>query len=92
MKKKSLSTKNGQVRSLTREDARLFKPAGQVLPKELLTVLPRKPGQRGPQKEPRKEAVTVRYSREVLSYFRATGRGWQSRMDQALKEWVAGNK
>jgi uncharacterized protein (DUF4415 family) len=33
----------------------------------------------------RKEQVSVRYSPEVLSYFRSTGAGWQTRMDAALK-------
>lgn len=33
----------------------------------------------------RKEQVSVRYSPEVLTYFRATGQGWQTRMDAALQ-------
>jgi uncharacterized protein (DUF4415 family) len=33
----------------------------------------------------RKEQVSVRYSPEVLSYFRSTGEGWQTRMDSALQ-------
>lgn len=33
----------------------------------------------------RKEQVSVRYSPEVLNYFRATGEGWQTRMDAALQ-------
>ena len=43
---------------------------------------------RGPNKRPIKEQVAVRYSPEVLSYFRATGSGWQSRMDEALREYI----
>jgi uncharacterized protein (DUF4415 family) len=38
---------------------------------------------------PTKEPVTVRYSRDVLEYFRSTGPGWQARIDAALKEWIA---
>ena len=49
----------------------------------------RKPGQRGPQVAPTKQLVSVRYSPEVLDFFRASGAGWQSRMDDALKQWVA---
>lgn len=45
-------------------------------------------GQRGPNKRPTKESVTVRYSPDVLAAFRATGRGWQSRMDDALRDWL----
>jgi uncharacterized protein (DUF4415 family) len=45
----------------------------------------RYPGQRGPQKTPTKERVSLRLSREVLAHFRATGDGWQSRIDETLK-------
>lgn len=97
MKKKSLTDKRGEVRELTRGDMRRFRPAAEALPEILgpklaAELLSRKPGQRGPQKAPRKEPVTVRYSRDVLEHFRATGRGWQSRMDSALKEWVAAHR
>jgi uncharacterized protein (DUF4415 family) len=36
-----------------------------------------------------KQLVSVRYSAEVLAYFKATGEGWQSRMDGVLREYVA---
>ena len=45
----------------------------------------RKPGQRGPQKTPTKEMITLRLDRDVLAAYRATGPGWQSRMNDALK-------
>jgi uncharacterized protein (DUF4415 family) len=35
-----------------------------------------------------KQAVTVRYSPDVLQAFRASGAGWQARMNDALKEWL----
>jgi uncharacterized protein (DUF4415 family) len=90
MKMKPLTDKSGEVRELTKEDIKRFRPADEVLPPQLLAALPkRKPGQRGAQKRPTKEPVTVRYSRDVLEYFRTTGPGWQARMDAALKEWVA---
>lgn len=47
---------------------------------------------RGPNRQPTKEQVAVRYSPEVLAYFRATGAGWQTRMDEALREYVARHK
>jgi uncharacterized protein (DUF4415 family) len=47
---------------------------------------------RGPNKNPTKEQVAVRYSPEVLAYFRATGAGWQTRMDEVLREYVAQHK
>jgi uncharacterized protein (DUF4415 family) len=36
----------------------------------------------------RKEAVSIRLSPEVLRHFRAGGAGWQTRIDQALREWI----
>ena len=45
-------------------------------------------GQRGPQKQPTKVAVTVRHSPEVVEYFRGTGEGWQTRMNDALRAYV----
>ena len=43
---------------------------------------------RGPQKLPRKVSTTVRLSPDVLDHFRASGPGWQSRIDAALKGWI----
>jgi uncharacterized protein (DUF4415 family) len=44
---------------------------------------------RGPNKSPTKEQVAIRFDREVLVSFRADGPGWQTRMNSALKEWLA---
>jgi len=35
-----------------------------------------------------KEQVAIRIDREVLAAFRAGGVGWQTRMNDALKEWL----
>lgn len=35
-----------------------------------------------------KEQVAIRFDKEVLAAFRATGRGWQTRMNEALKDWL----
>ena len=48
----------------------------------------RKPGQRGPGKRPSKEVINIRLSPDVLSAFRATGDGWQTRVDGALRDWL----
>lgn len=36
----------------------------------------------------KKKLVSIRYSPEVIDYFRASGTGWQARMDAVLKEYV----
>ena len=51
----------------------------------------RKRGERGPQQSLTKQLVSVRYSPEVLQYFKSTGSGWQTRMNEALLEWVNKN-
>jgi uncharacterized protein (DUF4415 family) len=35
-----------------------------------------------------REQVSVRYSHDVIASFRATGTGWQTRMDTALRDWL----
>ena len=42
-----------------------------------------------PKAEVTKERITIRLSRDVVSTFRATGDGWQTRMDAALKQYIA---
>lgn len=36
----------------------------------------------------KKQLVSIRYSPEVINYFRASGAGWQTRMDDVLKDYV----
>jgi uncharacterized protein (DUF4415 family) len=43
---------------------------------------------RGRQKVPTKERITIRLSPDVVSNFRATGAGWQTRIDAALRDWL----
>ena len=35
-----------------------------------------------------KERITIRLSRDVVEQFRASGEGWQTRVDSALKDWL----
>ena len=41
-----------------------------------------------PKSEKKKLLLSVRYSPEVIAYFRDTGDGWQARMDGVLQEYV----
>jgi uncharacterized protein (DUF4415 family) len=47
---------------------------------------------RGPQKSPTKERITIRLSPDVLEAYRATGKGWQSRIDDDLKALIHKDK
>ena len=79
---------DGEVRELTREE---FAGMGTFadLPLELQRKL--KAINRGAQKAPVKKPISIRLSTDVLEGFKATGSGWQSRMDDALREWLAGH-
>lgn len=35
-----------------------------------------------------KIAVTVRYDADIVERFKASGEGWQTRMNNALREWL----
>lgn len=35
-----------------------------------------------------KVSTTIRLSREVIDHFKGAGRGWQTRIDEALREWI----
>ena len=41
-----------------------------------------------PKAEQTKLALTVRYDADIVAAFKATGKGWQTRMNDALKEWL----
>jgi len=58
-----------------------------ALPESLQTTL-RGLKRRGKQQSPTKVSTTVRFDQEVLEAFRSTGRGWQQRMNDALKAWL----
>jgi uncharacterized protein (DUF4415 family) len=47
------------------------------------------PARGRPKSATRKTLLSVRYSPEVLAFFRSTGEGWQSRMDGVLRAYVA---
>ena len=44
---------------------------------------------RGPQKSPTKIKVSIRLSPDVLDALRASGNGWQSRVDDALRTLIS---
>lgn len=57
-----------------------------ALPQRMRQVISAR--KRGPQRTPTKQLVSLRLSREVLSYFKAKGKGWQTRIDETLKSAI----
>ena len=62
------------------------RPATEVIPH----VVERWRRTRGKQKAPTKEAISIRLDADVLAYYRATGRGWQGRINEALRKYTTG--
>ena len=60
-----------------------------LTPIQLKSMIPIESVRGRPKTENAKLLVSVRYSPEVLAYFKSTGVGWQVRMDEVLKEYVA---
>jgi uncharacterized protein (DUF4415 family) len=43
---------------------------------------------RGPSRTPLKVPTTIRFDPDVLAALKATGKGWQTRVNEAMREWV----
>ncbi|MDO8787032.1 MAG: BrnA antitoxin family protein [Sulfuritalea sp.] len=62
--------------------------AQPLTPKQLAAMVPIRTLRGRPKSENKKLLVSVRYSPEVVAYFKSTGEGWQSRMDGVLRKYV----
>ena len=69
----------------TTEDLRRAVPL-KGLPKEIQQAIAAR--KRGSQKAPKKVAVSIRLSPDVVEAFRASGAGWQGRIDKILREHI----
>ena len=57
--------------------------------KQLKTMVPMRVLRGRPKSANKKLLVSIRYSPEVVRFFKSTGEGWQSRMDSVLRRYVA---
>jgi uncharacterized protein (DUF4415 family) len=81
----------GEVADLSEVDPSIFKPASEVLPPDLyanLIALNKQRGLRGPQKNPTKIPTTIRFDADVLAELKASGKGWQTRVNAAVRDWL----
>lgn len=89
----STPSKRSAIRLPDAEDDReivaaaLSDPDAQPLTDRQLAAM--KPLRGRPPSANTKQLVSVRYSPEVIEFFRSTGDGWQSRMDAVLRDYVA---
>jgi uncharacterized protein (DUF4415 family) len=66
------------------------RPAAEVLPELFGTKAAQamlKPRGRPPAAVV-KERITIRFDADVLEAFRATGKGWQTRVNDAMRDWL----
>lgn len=75
----------------TAEDISRARPASEVLPELFGSELAKdmlKPRGRPRAIHP-KERINIRLSYEVIQHFRASGEGWQTRIDTALRDYIS---
>jgi uncharacterized protein (DUF4415 family) len=86
-----LTDADGEVRELTEADFKRMRPAAEALPEifgaAMATEMLKPKGGR-PRTGTPKVFTGIRLDPDVLEAFRATGKGWQTRMNDALKEWL----
>jgi uncharacterized protein (DUF4415 family) len=74
-------------------DADWFKrarPAREVMPPEFFEAWDKLRRARGrPPLENPKIATAIRFDADVLAGLRATGKGWQTRVNDAMRQWLA---
>lgn len=56
---------------------------------QLKAMVPMRALRGRPPSENKKQLVSIRYSAEVVEFFKSTGDGWQARMDGVLRDYVA---
>jgi uncharacterized protein (DUF4415 family) len=90
--RRPLADKDGEVRELTAEDMRLFKPIAEVDPGmvEAMTEFRRKLGR--PKAEAPKVHIGFRLASDVVASIKASGPGYNVRVEQALREAGFGKK
>jgi len=70
----------------TKEDFARARPAGEIHPPHVAAALVRKPGRPvGWTKPDAKQQIALRLDKEVIEKFKASGPGWQTRMNEALR-------
>lgn len=74
------------ARELTDDDFARMRPASEVI----RTIVEAYRRTRGKQKAPVKEQITIRLDADVVAHFRNEGRGWQTRLNAALRRAVFG--
>lgn len=87
--KRVLRIPSPQENAKTLAAAKADPDAQPLTRKQFAAMVPLKSLRGRPKSENKKLLVSVRYSPEVIAYFRSTGDGWQGRMDGVLSDYVS---
>ena len=88
---KPIISDDDEIPELSAADMTLFRPAAEVLSADFLAgmaALRQERSARGPQKAPTKVPTTIRFDADVLAALKASGKGWQTRVNEAVKDWL----
>ena len=87
--RKNVSRPDAENPEWTPKEIRNAQPLLEVLPADTAAAVRRYRGQRGRQKAPTKELISLRLDRDVVAAYRSSGPGWQARANEALRVGLA---
>ena len=87
LRQKLLERIRADLASTTEEEDEAITRAAESDPDSLPNRFPKKMGR--PPAAVTKEVVTIRLDRDVVAHFKASGDGWQTRVNEALRKIAA---
>jgi uncharacterized protein (DUF4415 family) len=72
----------------TAEDFAKAKPASETLPPEMYAALVAKRPRGRPKADETKVFTAIRLDADLLDAFKSTGKGWQTRVNAALRQYL----
>jgi uncharacterized protein (DUF4415 family) len=75
-------------REWTAKDFATARPASEVLPAEIVASLVAKRPRGRPKADETKVFTAIRLDADLLETFKATGKGWQTRVNAALRQYL----
>lgn len=86
---KPFTNNEGEVRALTEKDLHLFQPTAELLP-GLVSLQKNARGR--PQKADKSVPKSIRLAPDVARHFETMGKGWQTRMNEVLRDLINSHK
>lgn len=80
-----MASKHDDNPEWTEADFASARPAADVLPADFVAAYRGRGRPKGSVKADAKQQITLRLDRDVIERFRATGPGWQARINDVLK-------